>query len=530
MSAGAKDDHLHIGSYRTNSRADLNPRQDKCAADEYNPFVSTARLEEVLRNFGQVATKIKTSNRRETWRFEFDGRGYFLYFYPRDATRARWARVSPAHAEFFGLQTLQKASIPSPRAVAQLSGFRLEERVGDAVIVESVEPARRLDELLLEAELNGRPLENRRRVALQVRTILHQLGRAGLGHDGLRLRSFLVGEGRVFLRDGAGLRSGGLRKRQVMLLAHDAARFVSASERRRTWDLLMPGTDMPRRNPLSRKLWRQFVRGVFGQNQHFGRLRDGAWAGVFSKRSKFARRYASASRLDVTHADWRDAWPALLRQIEHGDLLHLKQDASGDIMSATVMLAGQSVPIIIKRPRRRLWYRYLLDAGRAARARRTWRKTWQVIVRNLPTEWPMLLMEKRVLGYVVDAVIIFERVPGTTLDQLDLDALSVSDRQMLFRRAGGMLRRLEQSGLAHYDAKSTNWIVWTDPRSGPMPILIDLDGIRMLLRKLQGFGIERLLRAMRQHPQYTPEDSLALCRGFVPFGPIQQENAAGAGE
>ena len=29
--------------------------------------------------------------------------------------------------------------------------------------------------------------------------------------------------------------------------------------------------------------------------------------------------------------------------------------------------------------------------------------------------------------------------------------------------------------------------------------------------------IERLLKSMRKHPQYTPADSLALCRGFAPF-------------
>jgi len=36
-------------------------------------------------------------------------------------------------------------------------------------------------------------------------------------------------------------------------------------------------------------------------------------------------------------------------------------------------------------------------------------------------------------------------------------------------------------------------------------VLIDIDGIR------------RLLRSMREHRQYAPADSLALCRRYAPF-------------
>jgi hypothetical protein len=180
--------------------------------------------------------------------------------------------------------------------------------------------------------------------------------------------------------------------------------------------------------------------------------------------------------------------------------------------------------VIIKRPKRKVWWRYVFDVARPARARRTWIKAWKAIIRNLPTEWPMLVMERRSLGYVTDGVIVFERVPGVTLDQFDLDSLDPRARDALFRRAGRTLRTLEDTNLAHYDAKSTNWIVYDGGRTGPVPVMIDLDGIRMLLRKLQGFGIQRLLRAMRQHAQYTPADSLALCQGFAPFTRIAREN------
>jgi hypothetical protein len=114
-------------------------------------------------------------------------------------------------------------------------------------------------------------------------------------------------------------------------------------------------------------------------------------------------------------------------------------------------------------------------------------------------------------------VIVFERLPGSTLSEVDLDNMRVSEREMLFRRTGKTLRRIDQLGLSHFDAKASNWIVQPDPKLGPRPILVDVDGIRF--RRWPALGISRLLRAMRDHRQYTPADSLGLCQGYTPFAP-----------
>lgn len=214
----------------------------------------------------------------------------------------------------------------------------------------------------------------------------------------------------------------------------------------------------------------------------------------------------------------------LLRsQIEADQLEILKRSASGDVLAGEVILGGKPIPVIVKRPRRRYWYRYLNEIGRGGRARRAWYKTWRLIYRSIPTAWPMLMMEKRVLGYVTDSVIVCERIPGATLAGVDLDAMRPPQRDMLLRRTGRLLRQLEQTGLYHWDAKASNWIVLDDPRRGPTPILIDVDGIRCHWGI--GEGMRRLLLSMREHPQYTPEDSLALCQGYAPFARIYREEA-----
>jgi tRNA A-37 threonylcarbamoyl transferase component Bud32 len=210
-----------------------------------------------------------------------------------------------------------------------------------------------------------------------------------------------------------------------------------------------------------------------------------------------------------------------MQQIESDQLTVLKRSRSGDVLSGEVTLAGQPVPVIVKRPRRRYWHRYINEIGRGSRARRAWRKGWDLVARDIPTAWPLALMEKRVLGYVTDALIVFERVPGPLLTRMNLDELPADDREMLFRRAGRTLRRLERDGRYHWDAKSANWIVLEDPAVGPLPVLIDVDGIRRL--KAMGLGMERLLRSMRDHRQYTPQDSFWLCRGYAPYAPLQRE-------
>ena len=134
----------------------------------------------------------------------------------------------------------------------------------------------------------------------------------------------------------------------------------------------------------------------------------------------------------------------------------------------------------------------------------------------------MLLMEKKRLGYVIDSVLVFGRVEGPTLATADLDAMEPRTRDLLFRRIGRILRRIETLGFTHMDAKSTNWIVYSDgSAAGPVPVLVDLDGVRHY--RWATAGILRLLRAMKQHPQYTPADSLALCQGYAPAAAHPQE-------
>jgi tRNA A-37 threonylcarbamoyl transferase component Bud32 len=492
--------------------------------------VSVAALEQSLRDLPRVGKLVKDRGYRQVWRFEHADRAYYLKFYPRAGVRDRIRRLfrgSPALAEFTRLQRLQTAKIPSPRAVAVLVGFRIEGRAGDAVIIDAIEPSVQLDHYFNELELSAKPIPNHLEIARQIRDILRQLVKAGLGHEDLHLGNFLLSKGKIYLLDGYAVRTGGMSARHLLHLGHSVGRYATLTDLLRGWYDIGPGRGrrMPMRNRVSIELSRDFIRSrINGENRYFGRISLDNWAGAFFKLDKFPRRWSPASALEVTHEDWNRELPRLLDLIDKDHLQILKRSRSGDVLSAQVTLAGKSLDIIIKRPRKRYWYRYVNEIGRGSRARRAWIKAWKLIVRNFPTAWPLLYVEKRQFGYVVDALVIFERVAGTTLARAHLDSMTTQERDMLFRRTGRILRRIDRLGLSHFDAKASNWMVRPDEKLGPSPVMIDIDGIRE--RRWTALGIQRLLKSLREiNKQYSVPDSLSLCQGYAPTATRKRANA-----
>src|ERR1700733_10836037 len=145
--------------------------------------LSPEQLEDILKNLSSRASLLKDRGYRQIWRFEAIGKGYFLKFYPRRGGRLkRMMRGNPAMKEFSRLQQLQKANVPAPRAMNVLMGLNISGRLGDAVILEGIEPSVSLDQYLSDLKLKGELASNHRELVRQVIEIVLQLGRAKLGH------------------------------------------------------------------------------------------------------------------------------------------------------------------------------------------------------------------------------------------------------------------------------------------------------------------------------------------------------------
>lgn len=488
--------------------------------------VPSTDLQHALADLPRRGQLIKDRPYRQVWRLDCAGQAYYIKFYPRAGSfLKRRVRGNPAMREFRRLQWLQKAEVPAPRAVAVLLGFRLEDRIGDAVVLEAIEPSTTLAQHIDQLLLDGRPINGHRDLAEQVRLILSKLQVAGLGHSDMHLGNFLLRDDRLFLLDGYAVHRRGVRLRDLMLLAHSAQRIATRTDIMRIWYTLGFDRLPPLINTLRQKLARKFTaKATTSDGQYFGRLVAGDWSGFFTRRAPAPRRWSRLSQMSIADAEWAALWSDLLARIERDAFEVLKRTRSGDVLAGQITLGGRTLDVIIKRPRRKFWWRYINEIGRGSRARRAWKKAWALAIRDIPTAFPLAVMEKRRLGYVTDALIIFERLPGPMLASIDLQTLNERDRETLFRRTGRLLRGMERDGLFHWDAKAWNFIVRLDDRTGPQPMLIDVDSIRGF--QYTRIAIQRLLRSMRENPTYTPEDSRNLCLGYAPHARLQRETAA----
>ena len=95
------------------------------------------------------------------------------------------------------------------------------------------------------------------------------------------------------------------------------------------------------------------------------------------------------------------------------------------------------------------------------------------------------------------------------------------DRDRLFRRVGRLLRRIDETGYYHRDAKSDNVMV----ERGNVPVLVDLDGIRELT--FGRWSLPRMLLSMKLHKGYAPADSMSLCQGYAPYARVEPERVEG---
>ena len=124
--------------------------------------------------------------------------------------------------------------------MAQLVGFRLKGVVGDAVILQAIEPAVQLDQYITDFVLRGQEVPNHREISKQIRELVHQLGKAKLGHGDLHLGNMLLQDGKIHLLDGYAVQFGGLTMANVMQLAHSVGGLATRSDLQRRWNLLAP--------------------------------------------------------------------------------------------------------------------------------------------------------------------------------------------------------------------------------------------------------------------------------------------------
>lgn len=476
------------------------------------------QVQSILHDFANRARRLRGggADDAEAWRFEVGGRAYDLHYYPDDDTvLKRYVGGARAAREFTTLQAMQKLHVPAARVVANLKGFRIGTRKGDATILVHDAAATPLVELLA-APLSR---EERQRTTASLITLLESLHREKLCPVPLTLDAFARrGDGTVIVRDG-GLKFEGVVTVERLLELDAATRAsTTASERLRFWRHFTDAP-APRSDRALRASARRLARAAnVDADEAFGNLvfeRGGEqWIGRYLRRAPVAMPWSRAAR---GAAPTRDEWLALLPGLIAGDASWetMKDDDAATVRGGAIAFGGQTLDVVVKRPLNKPGARGWLGRLRPARVMRTWTKTWRMLGLGFRCEVPLLVIQHRRGPVLVDQMLVVERVPGPTLATVDLNAMHARDRGRLLHASGRVLRAIAGHGYAHRDAKAVNWIAWTDPSDAAVkPALIDLDGIRFVPWERRA-GVNRLIRAMRTRDDVAEADIAAIQCGFA---------------
>jgi tRNA A-37 threonylcarbamoyl transferase component Bud32 len=314
-------------------------------------------------------------------------------------------------------------------------------------------------------------------------------------------------------------------------LAFSVGGHATRTDLLRGWRELASGPMPAGRNPVERRQLRNYLERIWparpGHNAYFHAFAISSpsvarpshvqhhWRAVGFHKSHYARRWAQMSRATISDADSRALLEDTLGQIHSGQGEWLKHGGSGDVWKGTVIVAGRPLVVVAKIPRRKYWYRHLTDLLQGDRSARAWTRSWQMATRGIPVAWPLLRAATRVGPFVREGLVISAWVDGDNLAGISLGDLEFGSRQTLFFRLGRSIRQIEQAGFCHFDTKTSNWIIQHDPQLGPVPVIVDIDGIRPY--RWNGEGMRRLRSSLAEHREFTPADLAALELGYNPW-------------
>lgn len=468
-------------------------------------------LEDILKRVNETGSFIQTDESCRVYGLLLHGKPVHLKFFPA----GKALHVGNAMSEFTRLQWLQKAGVNAPRPVATLMGFSLGNEKGDALIVEALEPAINLLDFLKNQEqtTQSRALIPQN-LFYPLLGILTSLAKAKLGCHDLNLSKFIIHKNLVYLKNAEGIHKEGLSLDELLQFAAYADPYLSRTLYQRAWNRLGNKGPMPKSNPRILSLWHDQARMSLGDNSRFTQFQQAGRRIHAFLQTPTPRHWSETSWLSFTPDHWKTAWAELSQKLDAGALQVLKESDSGDVLEGQLRIGDHLLDIIVKRPKPKNFRRLISQWILGPRARRAWVKAWELVERDIPTAWPLALVEGK-----GQSLLIMEKVPGKMLADVSPDETEALSNALF--HAGRTLRRMESTGLYLYDAKAYNWIV--RPGKESIPVVIDIDSVR---RIRQPGGFNRLLRSLRElhGDKLTRALERQLALGYEPAASRHRQN------
>ncbi|MCX5682707.1 MAG: hypothetical protein NT049_03380 [Planctomycetota bacterium] len=222
-------------------------------------------------------------------------------------------------------------------------------------------------------------------------------------------------------------------------------------------------------------------------------------------------------------ADWGEAVKALLAQAalspDQPGATRLKPPGrTADIWRLTLLDGRGLVLKRHKRVGRKGPGRGLLGTRSLA----AFRKGHALLARGIATARPVAAVDLRRRGAVKDTLLVTEPVAGMPLSEWLRQNPPARERRQLIRALAQMVRRMHDSGFSHRDLKAPNILVVARGACGPRPVLVDLDGVRAVLRATaarRGKDLMRLSVSLDEWGVARRTDRLRFLRAYlVPRG------------
>ncbi len=281
----------------------------------------------------------------------------------------------------------------------------------------------------------------------------------------------------------------------------------------------------------SRRLHAQRDRRIFATNRYFARMSVAGWRAHVILASKRRLPGSNACEHAFTTENWREALADPDALFTGGDANVIKDSPSSYVVRRSLRMGTTEIDVYVKRPRRKHVIRWVIDLFRHSRALRGFYLGHALLGRHIYTAIPMAAMEKRRWGFLVDSILITERVKGMHLNRFLNHYLggeqpdgSPTERKRLARQVlwklGRLLRRLHEEKFAHRDLKASNLLVHWDgiPDHSPEVILVDLDGVnrvRRVTHRQQFRGLMRLNVSLLECPVVNRAGRLRMLLGYL---------------
>jgi len=164
-----------------------------------------------------------------------------------------------------------------------------------------------------------------------------------------------------------------------------------------------------------------------------------------------------------------------------------KQGRSTRVAAVDMPAIRHADPLVFKQYFFKGWHESLATVLRPNQAERAWNHGAALLLRELPTPRPLMLVHKTAAGLPVQSYLLCERVPGALglcdyLEQRIKTAASHAERRRIIEgvvdETARLLRMLHDRQVTHRDLKASNVLAEpTEDPARPKLWLIDLDGV-----------------------------------------------------